>query len=84
MEEEAAKRIQRWWRMISVKQLIVLQSRQEFEELCEEIGDQKPEWKNDHLVLPAFKPPSPETEKLWLEHAIAKRLSVLKYQHEFV
>ena len=60
-----------------------MQARQEFEEMCEEFHDQKPQWKNDVLCAPEFNSANPETEKLWIEHAIAQRLNVLKYQEEF-
>ena len=83
-QNSAARKIQKWWRMISVRQLIVFQARQEFEEMCEELHDQKPKWRNDNLSLPEFKSQSPETERLWLQHAIAQRISVLKYQEEFL
>jgi hypothetical protein len=62
-----------------VQQLIVAQVRQEFEELCDEIRDTKPDWPKPHLCLPNFPPLPPDVERLWLEHAIAQRLSTLKY-----
>lgn len=82
-ERTAALKIQKWWRKMSVRQLIILQARQEFEEMCEQFDDQKPKWNGDYLVMPEFEAPSPDTEKLWLQHAIGQRLSVLKYQEEF-
>jgi hypothetical protein len=79
MEARAALQIQRWWRMISAQQLIVAQVRQEFEEMCNEIRDAKPDWPKAHLCLPTFPPLPPDVERLWLEHAIARHLSTLKY-----
>jgi hypothetical protein len=79
MEKEAALRIQRWWRMISAQQLIVVQVRQEFEELCQELGDQKPQWRCHHFCLPQFQNPPQEVNRLLIEQAIAGRLAALKY-----
>jgi hypothetical protein len=75
----AALRIQSWWRMISVRQLIVAQARQEFEELCQEFQDQRPIWSGTRLSLPEFAQSPPEVERLWIDHAIASRLAALKY-----
>jgi hypothetical protein len=79
MEKEAVLRIQRWWRMISVQQLIVVQVRQEFEELCQELQDQKPQWKSRYFCLPQFPPLPQELDRLSIESAIARRLIALKY-----
>jgi hypothetical protein len=79
-EAEAALKIQRCWRQRSVRSLIVVQARQEFEELCAEFHDAMPTWDSPILTRPKFSPPPAEVERLWIEHAIAQRLSVLKYQ----
>jgi hypothetical protein len=79
-EDEAALKIQRCWRQKCVRDMIVLQARDEFTQLCEEFQDQMPIWESSVLTKPKFAAPPPEIEHLWLEHAIAQRLSVLKYQ----
>lgn len=81
-EEVAATRIQKWWRMVAVRRFLVFEARDGFERMCEEFGDQKPTWTSDNLVMPTFRDMSPEIERIWLEHAIAHRISVLKYEEQ--
>ena len=82
MEDESARKIQKWWRRIAAQQMVVLKTRIEFEKLCEEIGDKKPNWESDYFCVPSFSENPKEVDILWTQHCIAHRLSILKYQDD--
>ena len=77
-EDEAAKKIQRFWLRLKYKKMLTYDTRREFESIAREINDTKPEWKNN-FSLPIFKLPN-EYETLMIQSAIASRLAILKYK----
>lgn len=79
---DAALKIQKWWKMHLVKHHVFMQAKKEFESLCTQIGDRMPIWPRQSLCTPLFEPPSEETEKIWLRSAIGQRIYVLKYQED--
>lgn len=78
-EQEAALRIQNWWRKISFHRHVIEESRKDFEDICKNIGDQLPSWPSSNLCMPKFIDVQ-EYEELNLRKAYFSRLSILKYE----